>query len=97
VAVVGLLVNLACAWLLKDEPHHHPGHAHAHAHGPGPEGGFEHGHHDLNLRAAYLHVLADALTSVTAIVALTAGKLLGWVWLDPVMGMVGSVVVSVWA
>jgi cation diffusion facilitator family transporter len=54
-------------------------------------------HHDLNLRAAYIHVLADALTPVTAIVALTAGKFLGWSWLDPVMGIVGSAVVSVWA
>ena len=53
--------------------------------------------YDLNLRAAYVHVLADALTSVTAIIALTAGKFLGWSWLDPVMGIVGSAVVSVWA
>ena len=59
--------------------------------------GHGHQHHDLNLRAAYLHVLADALTSVTAIVALTAGKFLGWSWLDPVMGIVGSAVVLVWA
>ena len=55
------------------------------------------GHDDLNLRSAYIHVLADALTSVTAIVALTAGKFLGWSWLDPVMGIVGSVLVSFWA
>ena len=88
VAVIGLLVNLVCALLLKgDDHHHHHGHSHA-----------DHGHHsDLNLRAAYVHVLADALTSVTAIIALTAGKYLGWSWLDPVMGIVGSVVVSVWA
>ena len=92
VAVIGLVVNLVCAWLLKDEPHHH-GHAHGHEHGHD----HGHGHHDLNLRAAYIHVLADALTSVTAIVALTAGKFLGWNWLDPVMGIVGSVIVSVWA
>ena len=88
-AVIGLVVNLVCAWLLKDEHHHHHGHGHEHGH--------HHGHHDLNLRAAYIHVLADALTSVTAIVALTAGKFLGWSWLDPVMGIVGSVIVSVWA
>ena len=92
VAVIGLVVNLVCALLLKDDPHHHHhGHAHDHGHGHG------HGHHDLNLRAAYVHVLADALTSVTAIAALTAGKFLGWVWLDSVMGIVGSAVVSVWA
>ena len=91
VAVVGLLVNLTCAFLLKG------GHAHrSHPPGRGP-GDHGHPHHDLNLRAAYVHVLADALTSVTAIVALTAGKFLGWSWLDPGMGVVGSVVVSVWA
>ena len=90
VAAIGLVVNLVCAWLLKDEhQHHHHGHTHGHAEG--------HHRHDLNLRAAYIHVLADSLTSVTAIIALTAGKLLGWSWLDPVMGIVGSVIVSVWA
>ena len=88
VAVIGLLVNLVCALIFKDAHHHHE-HAHGHDHG--------HPHHDLNLRAAYIHVLADALTSVTAIVALTAGKFLGWSWLDSVMGIVGSAVVSVWA
>jgi cation diffusion facilitator family transporter len=90
VAAIGLVVNLVCAWLLQGAHHHHH-------HGHGHEHGHEQGHHDLNLRAAYVHVLADALTSVTAIVALTAGKFLGWSWLDPVMGIVGSVVVSVWA
>jgi len=55
------------------------------------------GHHDHNLKAAYLHVLADALTSVTAIVALLAGKLLGWVWMDPIMGIVGAAVICVWS
>jgi cation diffusion facilitator family transporter len=92
VAIIGLVVNLVCAWLLRDEPHHH---THAHGHEHGHDHG--HGHGDLNLRAAYIHVLADALTSVTAIVALTAGKFLGWNWLDPVMGIVGSVIVCVWA
>jgi cation diffusion facilitator family transporter len=87
VAVIGLVVNLVCAWLLRGEHHHGAGDSHDHGHG----------HHDLNLRAAYVHVLADALTSVTAIVALTAGKFLGWTWLDPVMGIVGSVIVAVWA
>jgi cation diffusion facilitator family transporter len=95
VAIIGLVVNLVCAWLLRDEPHHHHGHAHGHEHGR--DHGHGHGHGDLNLRAAYIHVLADALTSVTAIIALTAGKFLGWSWLDPVMGIVGSVIVSVWA
>jgi Co/Zn/Cd efflux system component len=68
-----LEVNLVCAWLLKDAHHHHS-HAHASDHGHHHEPG----HHDLNLRSAYIHVLADALSSVTAIVASTAGKFLGW-------------------
>lgn len=89
VAGIGLFVNLVCAFLLRGEHHHHHGYGHSdHDH---------HHHHDLNLRAAYIHVLADAFTSVTAIIALTAGKFLGWSWLDPVMGIVGSAVVSVWA
>lgn len=88
IAAVGLLVNLVCAWLLKDgHAHHHEHHDHEHAHH----------HHDLNLRSAYLHVLADAATSVLAIVALTAGKLWGASWLDPVMGIVGAGLVTVWA
>ena len=91
VAIVGLLVNLVCAWLLQGGHHHARGHGHDHGHG------HHHGHHDLNLRAAYVHVLTDAITSVTAIAALTAGKFLGWSWLDPVMGIVGSAVVSAWA
>lgn len=96
IAVIGLVVNLVCALLLKDDHHHHHhGHGHHHHH----DHDHDHGHHghDLNLRAAYVHVLADALTSVTAIVALLAGKYFGWFWLDPVMGLVGSAVVSVWA
>jgi cation diffusion facilitator family transporter len=95
VAVIGLIVNLVCALIFKDaHQHHHHGHSHdAHSHD------HEHPHepHDLNLRAAYLHVLADAMTSVTAIVALLAGKYFGWSWLDPVMGVVGSAIVGVWA
>ena len=81
IACVGLLVNLSCAALLAD--HHH-------------EGGGSH-HEDLNLRAAYLHVLADAFTSVLAIGALSGGKFFGWAWLDPVVGIVGSGVVFSWA
>ena len=88
IASVGLVVNVVCALILKDDPHQHHGHDHAH-------GG--HHHHDLNLRAAYLHVIADAFTSVTAIVALTLGYSFGWVWLDPVMGLVGTVVIVSWA
>ncbi len=85
IALIGLIVNLICAWLLKDN-HSHDHHDHEHHH-----------HHDLNLHSAYLHVLADAVTSVLAIFALICGKLWGAVWLDPVMGIVGSFLVSIWA
>ena len=94
IAIVGLLVNLASAWMLKDgHHHHHHGHDHHHEH---HDHDHEH-HHDLNLRSAYLHVLADAATSVLAIIALIGGKLWGLSWLDPVMGLVGATLVSVWA
>jgi len=90
IAVVGLLVNLACAWLLKD------GHGHDHQHTHHDHQAHDH-HHDLNLRSAYLHVVADAATSVLAIVALFGGKLWGASWLDPLMGIVGAGLVAVWA
>jgi cation diffusion facilitator family transporter len=111
IAVVGLVVNGVSAWLLGAAHHH--GHDHDHGHGHGGHDGHAHAsqaqeshadhahhnahHHDLNLRSAYVHVLADAATSVLAIVALLGGWLLGWSWLDPVMGIVGAVVVAVWA
>jgi cation diffusion facilitator family transporter len=85
IACLGLLVNLSCAGLLSGA--HHETHDH----------GGTHHHHDLNLRAAYLHVLADAVTSLLAILALTGGKFFGWSWLDPVVGLVGSGVVFSWA
>ena len=88
VAVVGLGVNLASAFILRSHDHGHS-HGSAEAH--------HHHHHDHNLRGAYLHVLADALTSVLAIVALITGKHLGWVWMDPVMGIVGSLVIAKWS
>lgn len=96
IATVGLLVNLACAWLLKDDQGHHHGHGHHHDHHD-HHGHHHHGHQDLNLRAAYLHVLADAATSVLAIIALVGGMLWGADWLDPLMGIVGAVLVAVWA
>jgi cation diffusion facilitator family transporter len=86
VAVVGLVVNVISAFMLQDR------HSHAHA----DENGKGHGH-DHNLRAAYLHVLADALTSVLAIVALLTGKAFGWVWMDPLMGIVGAAIITKWA
>ncbi|MCB0327090.1 MAG: CDF family Co(II)/Ni(II) efflux transporter DmeF [Bdellovibrionales bacterium] len=82
VAIVGLLVNLTSAFILRDHHDHHVASEH---------------HHDHNLRAAYLHVLADALTSLFAIFALVVGKYLGWVWMDPVMGLVGSMVIAHWS
>jgi cation diffusion facilitator family transporter len=98
IAALGLLVNLASALILGAAHRHghesHPKDArdqpHVHAH--------DHPHqHDLNLRSAYLHVLADAVTSVLAISALAAGWLAGWSWLDPVVGIVGAFVVAAWA
>lgn len=90
VAVLGLAVNLASALLLSGGHHHH-GHDHHHDHG------HHHHGHDNNLRSAYVHVLADALTSVLAIAALLAGRYLGWAWMDPAMGIVGAVVIARWS
>ncbi len=95
-AAVGLVVNLVCAWWLKDghhHGHHHDHHDHAHHHHTHAD----HHHGDLNLRAAYIHVVADALTSLLAIFALLSGKFFGADWLDPVMGIAGSILVAVWA
>ena len=91
VAAVGLLVNIISAWILSIP---NSTHKHAHDHHSGHHG---HTHQDHNLKAAYLHVIADALTSVFALVALFAGKLWGLVWMDPLMGIVGAVLVSRWA
>lgn len=100
IAMVGLMVNLLSAWLLGADHHHghHNGHEHHDHHDHhGHSQGHDHHHHDNNLRSAYIHVLADALTSVLAIVALLGGRYLGWVWLDPVMGLVGATVIAVWS
>jgi cation diffusion facilitator family transporter len=75
--------------------HDHHGHDHGHAHAQQPARGQQ--HHDLNLRSAYIHVVADAATSVLAIVALLGGWLYGWAWLDPAMGVFGAIVVALWA
>jgi cation diffusion facilitator family transporter len=93
-AVIGLLVNLASAWLLFDQDHHHAHHGH-------DEHADTHHHlghaHDSNIRAAYIHVLADAVTSVLAIVALLSGRFYGWVWMDPLMALVGAAVILRWS
>ncbi len=93
VAIVGLMVNVVSAIILRDHDHGH-GHGHEHAHEHSESA---HAHHDHNLRGAYLHVMADAMTSVLAIIALLAGKQLGWVWMDPAMGIVGSIVIARWS
>ncbi|UPJ46271.1 CDF family Co(II)/Ni(II) efflux transporter DmeF [Bradyrhizobium sp. 200] len=90
VAALGLVVNLASAWLLRDDHDHHHGHDHGdHAH--------RHHHHDNNLRAAYVHVMADAATSILAIAALLVAMYAQWVWADPVVGIIGSLVIASWA
>ena len=99
VAVIGLVVNLVSARLLHGGPgHHHHGHDHRHDH---HHADHDHDHgrhgHDNNLRAAYLHVLADALTSVLAIAALLVGRSYGWLWADPAMGVVGALVIARWS
>jgi cation diffusion facilitator family transporter len=101
VASLGLCVNLASAWLLRDShDHHHHGHDHGedhdhHAHDYADA--HHHHHHDNNLRAAYIHVLADAATSVLAIAALVVAMLAGWAWADPAVGIIGSCVIASWA
>lgn len=87
VACVGLLVNGVSAFILGDNHHHDHGHGHGH----------DHHHQDHNLRSAYLHVLADAVTSLAAIGGLLAGKYFGLIWMDPIMGLVGSVLVGSWS
>ncbi len=114
VAVVGLALNLASAWLLAGGGHehgHHAHHHHRHHHGHHDHGDHTHNHHardhhahdnhakhgDNNIRAAYLHVVADAMTSVLAIAALSLGSLYGWLWLDPIVGIVGGLVIANWS
>jgi cation diffusion facilitator family transporter len=98
VATLGLVVNLVCAALLHGggKGHHGQAHHHDHHHHDAHHG-HHHGGEDSNLRAAYVHVLADALTSVLAIIALVFGSLYGWLWLDPAIGLVGMVVIGRWS
>jgi len=106
IAILGLLVNLVSALILGKAHHHDHGHHHDHdphhdhhlGHGQHPH--HLHAHeqnHDLNLKSAYLHVIADAATSILAIVALLGGWIYGWRWLDPAMGILGAILVAVWA
>ena len=91
VAIAGLLVNLLSIFMLTDHPH-----SHAHSAAPSPAHSHTDPHGNLNLRAAYLHVVADAFTSILAIAALLCGKFMHWTWLDPVMGLVGAVMIGTW-
>ncbi len=86
VALLGLFINIVSAFILKDDHHHDHSDEHLHNHS-----------HDHNLRAAYMHVLADALTSLLAIIALVSGKYFGWNWLDPIMGIVGGIIITRWS
>ncbi|UCZ55951.1 CDF family Co(II)/Ni(II) efflux transporter DmeF [Desulfurispirillum indicum] len=97
VAVIGLLVNLVSAWLLAGSHDHHHGHDHDHDHHHGDSHESHHHHQDNNLRAALVHVIADAVTSVAAIVGLLAAWLWGWNWLDPVIALVASLVILRWS
>ena len=100
VAVIGLIINIVSAFLLKDHHHHdhHHGHEeHDHHHHHDEHENHHHHDHDHNLKAAYLHVLADAMTSLLAIITLLAGKYYGWHGLDPVMGIVGAVIITRWS
>lgn len=103
IAALGLLVNVVSAWLLSDgDAHHHHGHGHAHEHDHDhvhdhDDHGHHHHHRDLNLRAAYMHVMADAATSVLAIGSLGAGWIFGWTAADPVIGIVGAAVILSWS
>jgi cation diffusion facilitator family transporter len=93
VAALGLLVNIVSAWLLRDDHDHHHGHGHDHDHAHSRS----HHHHDNNLRAAYVHVMADAVTSILAITALLVAMYAQWVWADPAVGIIGSLVIASWA
>jgi len=97
VAVLGLVVNLASAWLLRDDHDHHHGHSHGARDHDDQDHSHRHPHHDNNLRAAYVHVLADAATSVLAIAALVVAMYSQWVWADPAVGIIGSLVIASWA
>ena len=114
IAVVGLLVNIASAWLLSDAEHHDHSHGHGHGHGhahdhehsdddhdseahrPVSAGGHA-AHRDYNIRSAYIHVMADAIVSVLAITGLVLARTFGWLWMDPVAGIIGALVIANWS
>jgi cation diffusion facilitator family transporter len=93
-AALGLGVNLLSAWLLHDGHEHAGENTHGHDH---DDDHHHHHHADHNLRAAYVHVVADAAVSILALLGLSAGRVLGWVWMDPAMGIVGMLVIANWS
>ncbi|MBP0712313.1 CDF family Co(II)/Ni(II) efflux transporter DmeF [Burkholderia sola] len=105
IAVLGLAVNLASVWLLSGDHHHAHGHDHHHPHDHdhdhddthGDHGSHSAAHRDHNIRSAYVHVIADAAVSVLAIVGLLLARAFGWVWMDPLAGIVGALVIANWA
>jgi cation diffusion facilitator family transporter len=96
VAILGLCVNLASVWLLSGGDHDGHGHSHDHE-DDAPGRHHSHAHRDNNMRAAFVHVLADAAVSILAILGLSCGRFFGWVWMDPVMGIVGALVIANWS
>jgi hypothetical protein len=102
IAVPGLLANLASVWLLSSDHHDH---SHDHAHGHGHEDEHEHDHHDAqaaanrdhNIRSAYNHVIGDAAVSVLPIIGLLLAHAFGWVWMDPLAGIIGALVITNWS
>jgi cation diffusion facilitator family transporter len=99
IAVLGLIVNIASAWLLSGGDHHH-GHGAGHTHDDHDHDHHHHGtgaHRDNNMRAAFMHVVADAAVSVLAILGLVAGRFFGWIWMDPIMGIAGALVIASWS
>jgi cation diffusion facilitator family transporter len=104
IAAIGLVVNLVSVFLLRDEHHHHHDHADDHDHDHDDHDhhddaghAHDHHHHDHNLRAAYIHVLADTATSVLAICGLMLARSFGWLWIDPAIGLIGACVIASWA
>jgi cation diffusion facilitator family transporter len=97
IAIVGLGVNLLSAYLLRENHDHHRGHAHDshhHGHEHVKRGEYQ---RDNNLRAAFVHVMADAAVSVLVIAGLIAGRQFGWLWMDPVMGLIATIVIMNWS
>lgn len=104
IAVVGLGVNLVSAWLLAGGEHHDHGHGHHHPHGHDHDDHHDRAHHhhahhhrDNNLRAAVIHVAADAAVSVLVIIGLLLARTFGWLWMDPLAGLIGAVVIANWS